>query len=340
MATRIVQILASKENIEPIKLAIHDCEIIDSWEIKDFSEKNVIFSILLTLENSQAFLDSLQSKVDQKIIKKIVVSTAEAILPQEEPPPKTTAQSQITNEDQRIPREELYNQLSNESRLDLDFVFLILLSTVVAALGLLHGQVIAIIAAMMIAPMLEPNLAIAFAIVLGDIKLALKAMKTNLVGIAACLILSIIISFIWPYGVANSELLLKSANIGYTSFVLALASGTAGAISITSRFSSGLVGVMVAVALLPPLVTTGILIGSGYYYQSIGAGLLFIVNIVCVNLTANLVFLCKGIHPQKWYEKHKAKIAIFWYLLFWIFSLLALCIAIYFYHSINNINPQ
>lgn len=339
---RIVQLVCAKENYDQISNALKGSTVIDSWSVLDFTKQNVVFSVLLTVENSQTFLDSLQAKIDKKIIKKIVVSSAEVILPQQKSPPVTKSKPskfRITKETQRVPREELYNQLSNSSHLDFDYVLLILLSTIVAALGLLHNQIIAIIAAMVIAPMIEPNLAISFAAVLGDGKLLLKAAKTNLIGIGICLIFSIIIGLIWPYGVETSELLLKRTNVGYTSIILALASGMAAAISLTSRFSSVLVGVMVAVALLPPLVTTGILLSSGNYYQSIGAGLLFIVNIVCINLTANLVFLFKGIRPQKWYEKQKAKVAIFWYLFFWIVSLLALCIAIYFYHNINVHKP-
>jgi uncharacterized hydrophobic protein (TIGR00341 family) len=313
---RTIQIITAKEQHEQINAAIQDCEIIDFWEVLDFKKQNIIFTVLLKLENSQDFLDALQSKIDTNLSSKM-------------------NQFKLSNGSQQIPREELYNQATNDSILNFDYIFLTLLSTVVAALGLLQNHIIAVIAAMVIAPMLQPNIAMALAVILGDVKLLAQSIKTNIVGIVVCLSFSVLIGFFWPYGIGSSTLLLERSNVGYTSIILALASGAAAALSLTSRVSTVLVGVMVAVALLPPLVTTGILLGSGDR-QFIGSGLLFFVNIVCVNLSANLIFIFKKIHPKKWDEKHKAKIMILWYLIFWLFSLLALCIAIYFHHNFET----
>nr|WP_279383628.1 DUF389 domain-containing protein [Methanobacterium formicicum] len=55
------------------------------------------------------------------------------------------------------------------------------------------------------------------------------------------------------------------------SVTLALSSGIVGALAFTRGFRTTLVGVMVAVALLPPLVTFGLLLGSGNFYMASGA---------------------------------------------------------------------
>jgi len=65
----------------------------------------------------------------------------------------------------------------------------------------------------------------------------------------------------------------------------------AAALSLTTGLSSVLVGVMVAVALLPPAATLGIMLGQGNMSLAIGAGLLLAVNIVSVNLASKIVFL-------------------------------------------------
>ena len=41
---------------------------------------------------------------------------------------------------------------------------------------------------------------------------------------------------------------------------------------------------------LPSIVISGLLVGSQYFYGSIGAGLLFLVNLVCINLAGVLTF--------------------------------------------------
>jgi uncharacterized membrane protein len=72
---------------------------------------------------------------------------------------------------------------------------------------------------------------------------------------------------------------------------------------------------MVAVALLPPLVTLGMLIGSGYWEMASGALILFLINLICINLAGVVTFLAQGIRPLTWWEADRAKrstrIAIF-----------------------------
>ena len=87
---------------------------------------------------------------------------------------------------------------------------------------------------------------------------------------------------------------------------VALASGCAGALAFTTGVSATLIGVMVAVALLPPLVTSGMLLGGGNPVLAIGAFSLFLVNLICVNLAGVSTFLVQGIRPVSWSEKHVA----------------------------------
>jgi uncharacterized membrane protein len=86
---------------------------------------------------------------------------------------------------------------------------------------------------------------------------------------------------------------------------------------------------MVAVALLPPAATFGIMLGSQHYGMAIGAGILLAVNVVCVNLAAKLVFLIQGIKPRTWIEKKKARQSMTIYIAIWIISLLILIGLIY-----------
>jgi uncharacterized membrane protein len=67
-----------------------------------------------------------------------------------------------------------------------------------------------------------------------------------------------------------------------------------------------LIGVMVAVALLPPLVTSGLLLGGGHPALAAGAVSLFLVNLICVNLAGVTTFLLQGIKPTSWWEKDRA----------------------------------
>jgi uncharacterized membrane protein len=124
--------------------------------------------------------------------------------------------------------------------------------------------------------------------------------------------------------------------VGLDSVALALASGAAAALSLTTGLSSVLVGVMVAVALLPPAVTLGIMLGVEDFNRALGAGLLLAINIVCVNLAIKVVFFVKGIRPRTWWEKKKAKRAMAIYILGWIVTLIFLVAFIYGHQELTS----
>jgi uncharacterized membrane protein len=79
--------------------------------------------------------------------------------------------------------------------------------------------------------------------------------------------------------------------------------------------------VMVAVALLPPTATLGLMIGAGQPKLAVGAALLLAVNIVSVNLAAKIVFWIRGVKPRSWLEKQKANQSMLTYLVIWVLSL-------------------
>jgi uncharacterized hydrophobic protein (TIGR00341 family) len=109
---------------------------------------------------------------------------------------------------------------------------------------------------------------------------------------------------------------------------LALAAGAAGTLAFTSGLSATLVGVMVAVALLPPLVTAGLLLGAGYWSLAGGAILLFFTNLICINLAGVLTFLVQGIRPLAWWEAGRARRATITAITLWVLLLAILVLLI------------
>jgi uncharacterized membrane protein len=85
---------------------------------------------------------------------------------------------------------------------------------------------------------------------------------------------------------------------------------------------------MVAVALLPPLITLGILIGAGHWDMALGALLLLLINLICINLAGVMTFLARGIRPLTWWEADRAKKATRKAIAIWTFLLLMLGVVI------------
>ena len=322
---KIIEIITHPDHINTVESIGKKYGAIDQWFVgaQDKEERQVI-RLLVDDNHRQAVMDSLQNLLGKYETTRIVVLPVEATLPQIEMQNK---------EDEKVTtggatREELYYTISKSTELNSNFLLLVFLSTIVAAIGLIENSVAVIIGAMVIAPLLGPNIALALAAALGDKPLMWTSLKTNLAGLGLALTLSFIIGLLLPIDLSSQELMDRTY-VGIDSVVLALASGAAAVLSLTTGLSSVLVGVMVAVALLPPTAAVGIMLGSGQIGLAFGAALLLAVNIVCVNLAAKMVFLARGVKPRTWLEKRKAKQSMTAYMVFWIFSLSVLLIAIY-----------
>jgi uncharacterized hydrophobic protein (TIGR00341 family) len=138
----------------------------------------------------------------------------------------------------------------------------------------------------------------------------IRASITNAIALSFTVFLAILAGFFLPEAsVTESTQLMNRTNINYASIALALSAGGAAVLSLTTGVASGLVGVMVAVALLPPAFALGFTIGNAQWPLAFGTGLLLATNIVCINLAGLAIFRLKGIRPRTWYEEKQANIA-------------------------------
>lgn len=309
--------------------------VVDKWPVGPDGNS---YALLVRTQHTQQVTDHLQELFLKSQIIRMVIQPVEAILPK--PVVKVAAEIQVVpdpaqgeGKDKKsktprvfsgISRDELYADVSRGAELGTSFILLVVFSTIVAGIGLIENNVAVVIGAMVIAPLLGPNLALALSTALGDLELMVNSLKTMAAGFFIALTLSFVLGMTWGHfwpGELSGPELMSRTTVGFDSIALALVSGAAAVLSLASGISSVLVGVMVAVALLPPGATVGIMLGAGRYDLAIGAALLLAVNIVCVNLSAKLVFLFKGVGPRTWYEKKKARRAMIFYIIFWILSL-------------------
>ena len=322
---KIIEVIADESYIDSIKNIADKNDASDFWIVSSESKERKVVRILVKPEQRQIILDALQGILATSFSYRVVVIPVEAALPREEAEEETEIISST-----ETTREELYNSIGKNARLNRTYLLLIFLSTVVVAIGLLKDNVAVVIGAMVIAPLLGPNLALALGTALGDTDLMWKAFKTGLAGMSLALGLSILIGIFWPLNIESRELLARTY-VGLDSAVLAMASGAAAVISLTSGIPSILVGVMVAVALLPPAATLGLMLGAGQTDLAYGAAFLLAVNIVAINLSAKLGFMIQGIKPRTWLEKKKAKQSMQSYIIIWVLTLATLLLVIYYH---------
>ena len=283
--------------------------------------------VLLDAQHVEAASDALASAFGSSEPFRIVVLPVEATLPAlPEPaaqPPAAGQEAEAPPPPDRISREELYEDLAQASRVTPVYLVMVALSTVVAAVGLTRGDVAIVIGAMVIAPLLGPNVALALAATLADPALARRSLRAIGAGVAVAAALAVTFGAVFGVDPAGAQIVART-RAGASDVLLALAAGTAGSLAFTSGVSAVVVGVMVAVALLPPLVVAGLLVGAGDVRLAVGALVLLATNITCVNLAAVATFLVQRVRPRTWWQAERARRASRLAVLVWVAMLLAL----------------
>ena len=314
---RVIEIVADACHLDTLTGIAEQHEVSDFWYGEVAGDGRRILRMLVDDASRQAVIDALQSQLGGSDTARIIIMPVDAVLPRNE---ETAESDKAKAASGTQTREELYNSIERGARLDSTFLLLVFLSTIVASIGLIENNIAVIVGAMVIAPLLGPNIALAFATSLGDRELMWQALRTNLAGLSLTLVMAIAIGLIWPGYLGSFEILVRT-DVKPDGIVLALASGAAAVLSLASGLSSALVGVMVAVALLPPAATLGMMLGSGQFGLALGAALLLAVNVVCINLASKLMFLYKGVRPRTWLEKRKARQSFTVYIVIWVVTL-------------------
>ena len=333
MPSHIVRIIGAKAKLDELAQYAQEHQAIRYWKNSHRKEDDFEFNILVTSDKVQGLTDKIQALLSGQEGWHIITLPVDSVMPS----PQVDGSAPVEDEQAKklvsgtITREALYDRVEAGAKANIDFLILTFLSTIVAVIGIITDSVAVVIAAMVIAPLLGPNLALSFGVTLGDRNLILRAVKTNCIGLGFTFVLAVLFGLFVPNStyVDNIEYITR-IDIGLSAVVLALASGAAAVLSLTSGISSAMVGVMVAVAMMPPAVVFGMSLGAGAWNAAYFSGLLLTVNIICVNLSANVVMAFKGIRPRKWYQRKKSKQSVRLSIIIWIALLIVLSLLIFF----------
>lgn len=332
MPYRRLDLLASDLTIDDIASALGDYEPADLFLTKR-NDGMDLATIVLNETYTEPVTDALEKRFGKRDHFQLLVYDIAARLPrptQEEKDEQDAQDAKDKPESKaRISREELLNDLEPGSRIRGIYLAQVVISCIVAAVGMIRDSVALVIAAMVIAPLLLPSMSMALGTTIGDLRMIGRSVLTSVAGVAVGLALSVVIGFFVPFDPQVNEI-ANRAMVSYTDLVVALAAGAAGALAVTTGVSASLIGVMVAVALVPPLVAAGLFLGDGDFSSATNAAILLAANIVCVNLAAMGVFLIQGVRPSKWAEKNRAKLAVRHAFAVWLVLLVALVLLIAF----------
>jgi uncharacterized hydrophobic protein (TIGR00271 family) len=200
----------------------------------------------------------------------------------------------LTIEEQWDVREEI----SQGAQPGVNYFVLIVLSCIIATLGLLLNSGAVVIGAMLVAPLMSPIFAFSLGLVLSDVRLLRLSVEAVFKGVALAVIIAAFIGVLSPFKELTGEIMARIQPT-LLDLAVALASGMAGAYALARKdVSAALPGVAIAAALMPPLGVVGLGLALGDARVAGGASLLFVANIAAISLAGVIVFMLLGIRPQ------------------------------------------
>lgn len=182
---------------------------------------------------------------------------------------------------------------------DLQYLVMLVLSCLIALLGLMLNSPAVIIGAMLISPLMGPILACGLALTIADGNTGKKAAFNTLVSIAEVIIIATIATALIPLKDATPEILVRT-NPNLMDLLVAFFSGLAGTLALCAARGGMTIlpGVAIATAVMPPLATTGYGISTGQWNVAGGAFMLFFTNLTAIIISADIVFLWVGFRPH------------------------------------------
>ena len=229
----------------------------------------------------------------------------------------TESYAETGESEERIARQELEARAEELASALPTYVVMTAVSAVIATAGLLLDSPATVVGSMVIAPLIGPAMAAAVGSVIDDGELFRRGVSLQLFGVALAVVSSTLFAaFVQatnlvppgldPLSLSEVEERLAPSVL---SLAVALGAGVAGAVSLMTGVSTALVGVMIAVALIPPAATVGIGVAYGDPALAVGSAVLVAVNVLSINLAALVVLWYAGYRPEQFFRRDRARVA-------------------------------
>jgi uncharacterized hydrophobic protein (TIGR00271 family) len=208
----------------------------------------------------------------------------------------------------------LENLCEEGSHITADYFTLVAVAALLATGGLLINSIPVIIGSMCVAPFLGPSRAVAIGLIYHKWKTVAKGLAKQVVGLA---IIGSVIGFLTTLtfdtflkGIVVTTTIDARTFPTATSFDLAVfiavSAGVAAALALVAKpwvvslplqqLIDVMIGVEIAISLIPPAVVVGIGMALGEWQISFQALGLMAVNVICLDFVAMLVLRLKGVH--------------------------------------------
>ena len=298
-------------------------EVVSPSQIEHIKgEEHSLILITVNPMRTGFVLDHLGEMGIGRVKGRITITEVEATIPKT----RTRKQDKFLR---RISIEELEQKVHSISKLDFNFIAWTVLSSFLAAMGLIGDDNVTLVASMIVAPLMGPIVGISFGAITSNQKILREGLISEAVGVFISVFIGFAIGL--TYQITKNEpsaFIIARGEPNIINLIIAIVSGLTAGICFVSGTSLALVGVAAAAALLPVTVNIGIAIGMFEWTTALGSLVLFVTNVACVLLGCLLVFLIRKVEPPQAVKKVKAKRSIRTQVIAWVFILMVVAIPI------------
>jgi len=187
----------------------------------------------------------------------------------------------------------------NASSPDFNFYMMVSSSAIITSLGLITNNIALVIDGMIVAPLLSPILAISLGFITISPKMIYRSIKILFFSAVLSIFFSMIVGLIFDINIHTISFIDKM-NISWINFTIAVVAGITASYSWTKKEGKDyLPGIAIAVTIIPPLATIGLLIPSADFLLLKNISLFFLMNIFGIFLSGLIVFFLMNFRKSK-----------------------------------------
>ncbi|TDC66494.1 DUF389 domain-containing protein [Micromonospora sp. KC207] len=189
--------------------------------------------------------------------------------------------------------DEVAAKTGEQTELSATYLVLIVVATMIAGIGVLLDQPILIVGAMVVGPEFGPLAALCVALLRRKPAIIGRSVQALAVGFLAAMLATVLSTWaLTAAGLMNRGMLLADRPLtdfiwrpDALSWVVGLLAGVAGMLSLTSKKSGSLVGVLISVTTVPAAANVAVAVAYGVWQEAAGSALQLVINLCAIVLS-------------------------------------------------------
>ncbi|MFF4880617.1 DUF389 domain-containing protein [Micromonospora sp. NPDC000668] len=199
--------------------------------------------------------------------------------------------------------DEIAAKTGEQTELSGTYLVLLIVATMIAGIGVLLDQPILIVGAMVVGPEFGPLAALCVALLRRRLGVIGRSVQALSVGFLTAMVATMLSTWaLTAVGLVNREMLLADRPLtdfiwrpDALSWVVGLLAGVAGMLSLTSKKSGSLVGVLISVTTVPAAANVAVAAAYGVWHEAAGSALQLVINLCAIVLAGLLTLVVQQV---------------------------------------------